>query len=122
MIGGAIGSSLRLAIDTGIPHRDDAFPLSTLLINTVGAFALGVLVARVWPSAPAWLRAGLGVGVLGSFTTFSAMTVGLVALVEAEQWMLAAAYLALTLLLGLGAAALGLTLGRRRTPVDEVHE
>jgi CrcB protein len=126
LVGGALGTALRLGIDTLLPHPDDAFPFSTLLINTVGAFALGLLVARVWPGAPDWLRAGLGAGLLGSFTTFSAVAVSLLSLTRAGEWMPAAAYLVATLLLGLGAAWLGLRAGRARAsgvaPIDMVNE
>lgn len=116
LLGGAIGTGLRLALDALIPHADDGFPWSTLLINVVGAFALAVLVARLWPVAPEWLRAGLGAGVLGSFTTFSAVAVSLVSLADAGAWAEAAAFLALTLVAGLGAAWGGLALGRRLAP------
>ncbi|MFM9878393.1 MAG: FluC/FEX family fluoride channel [Rhodoglobus sp.] len=123
LAGGAVGTALRLGIDTLVPHADAAFPVSTLLINTGGAFALGLLVARVWPTARSWLRAGLGAGLLGSFTTFSALAVSLVSLTAAGFGMLAAAYLAATMVLGLAAAALGLRLGARTiTPVDLVDE
>ena len=115
--GGMLGTALRLGLDLAIPHGDRDFPVSTLLINVVGAFALGLLVARVWPTAAPWLRAGLGAGLLGSFTTFSAFAVALVSLSAADEWMLAAAYLSATLVLGLGAAWAGLTVGRaRRAP------
>jgi CrcB protein len=114
--GGLIGTGLRLAIDTALPHTDSAFPLSTLIINCVGAFVLGALVARIWATAPSWIRAGLGAGVLGSFTTFSAFAVSLVSLTAGGEPVIALGYLALTLVLGLGAAALGLALGRP-TPV-----
>ena len=77
---------------------------------------LAVLVARVWSTAPSWLKAGLGVGLLGSFTTFSAFAVSLVSLTTAGEGMSALGYLVLTLVLGLGAAWLGLALGRP-TPV-----
>ncbi|MCU1441291.1 MAG: CrcB family protein [Rhodoglobus sp.] len=126
LLGGALGTALRLGIDTLLPHTDDAFPFSTLLINTVGAFALGALVARVWPTAPDWLRAGLGAGLLGSFTTFSAVAVSLISMTSAGEWMPAALYLVATLLLGLGAAWLGLRAGRTRAsgvaPIDTVNE
>lgn len=112
--GGAVGTALRLALDALIPHGDEAFPVSTLIVNVVGAFALALLVARLWGSAPSWVRAGLGPGLLGSFTTFSALAVSLVTLIDSSQWMTAAGYLAATLLLGFGAAALGLRLGRRQ--------
>ena len=113
LVGGVIGTGARLAIDAALPHDDGQFPLSTLLINTVGAFALGLLVARVWPTAPSWLRAGLGAGILGSFTTFSAVAVAIIPLTTTGRGMTALAYLGLTLLLGLGAAWLGLVAGRR---------
>ena len=120
-VGGVIGTSLRLAIDAALPHGDDAFPVSTLVINVIGSLALGALVARLWPIAPSWLRAGLGSGLLGSFTTFSALAVSLVSLSRAGEWMPAALYLAASLVLGLAAAWLGLRLGRV-TPIDEVTE
>lgn len=124
LIGGATGTAARWGIDTVLPHSDDGFPVSTLIANTIGAFVLALLVARVWTTAPQWLRAGLGAGLLGSFTTFSAVAVSLVAMPVSGQWMPALAYLALTLVLGLGAAVLGLRLGgaQRRTPIDVVDE
>jgi len=111
-IGGLVGTSLRLTIDTLFPHSDATFPASTLAINLIGSFALGLLVARVWPRASAVLKAGLGPGLLGSFTTFSAFAVSLVSLVDAEEWMLAAVYAAVTLVGGFAAAWAGLRLGR----------
>lgn len=123
--GGAVGTALRLGLDALIPHGDDVFPLSTLVINVVGAFALGLLMARLWSSLPSWLLAGLGAGLLGSFTTFSAITLSLVTLASSAHWMTAFGYLAATLLLGFGAAAGGLVLGRgraSRATQDEVDE
>lgn len=123
LVGGAVGTALRLGIDTLVPHGDADFPVSTLAINTLGAFVLGFLVARVWLGATTWLRAGLGAGLLGSFTTFSALVVSLVSLTAAGFGMLALAYLVATLVLGLAAAALGLRLGSPRvTDVDLVDE
>lgn len=108
-----LGTALRLGADLALPHGDGGFPVATLIVNIVGSFALAALVARVWnrPGAPRWLRAGLGAGLLGSFTTFSAVAVSLVAMGAAAEWMLAASYLVATLALGLGAAMLGLRVG-----------
>ncbi|MDF1477563.1 CrcB family protein [Leifsonia sp. H3M29-4] len=122
LIGGAVGTALRLGIDALLPHGDDAFPWATLGINVLGAFVLGALVSSAWDRAPAWLRAGLGPGLLGSFTTFSALAVSLVTLAAADEWMLAAGYLAASILLGLTAAGLGLRLGRRSPLIDEAAE
>lgn len=121
LVGGVVGTGLRLAIDTAVPHTDSTFPLSTLVINSVGAFLLGALVARLWGTAPSWLKAGLGAGLLGSFTTFSAFAVSLVSLTTAGDWTTALGYLGLTLVLGLGAAWLGLALGRP-APVNPDYE
>ena len=81
----AIGGVLGTAAATRPRHAccriaHDAFPWSTLIVNVVGSLVLGFLVARVWPIAPDWLRAGLGAGVLGSFTTFSAVAVAMIEL------------------------------------------
>lgn len=114
LAGGALGTAARLGIDALLPHADDAFPFSTLLANTMGALLLGVLTARVWPVAPAWLKAGLGAGLLGSFTTFSAVAVSLVSLAAAGAPGTAALYLAATLVVGFAAAWAGLRLGRLR--------
>jgi len=123
IVGGLVGTGLRLGIDALIPHGDDGFPWSTLIINVVGAFALATLVARAWRRAPAWLRAGLGVGLLGSFTTFSAVAVSLVSLADAGEWTTAVAYLAVTLIAGLAAAWAGLASGgERRGFGDEAIE
>ncbi len=121
--GGLAGTALRLGVDTLLPHARDGFPVSTLLVNVLGSLALGILVARVWPSASEWLRGGLGTGLLGSFTTFSAVAAAMLELPLAT----AALYLALSVVLGLAAALLGLRLGRRGdagapTPIDQVNE
>ena len=123
-VGGTLGTALRLLLDDLIVHHDDTFPLSTLLINIVGSFALGLLVARVWPVAPVWVRAGIGPGLLGGFTTFSALVVSIVTLSASGHFVVAIAYLVLTLVLGIGAAALGLAVGRRKGqfPIIEVTE
>ncbi len=115
LLGGLLGTGLRLAIDAVIPHDDGQFPWSTLLINIVGSFVLAFVVARVWPTASAWLRAGLGTGVLGSFTTFSALIVSLLTLTQAGMPLLALVYLLVSLAGGLAAALLGLRLGGRAT-------
>ena len=116
------GTGLRLAIDTLLPHSGAQFPLGTLILNVGGTFVLAVLVARFWSRASEWLKAGLGAGLLGSFTTFSAVMVSLVVHVTTGLWLMAAIYLVLSLVLGLIASALGLRVGRVATPIDWVDE
>jgi CrcB protein len=118
LAGGALGTGLRLALDLLVPHGDAGFPVSTLIINVVGAFALGLLTAHVWPRARPWVRAGLGPGLLGSFTTFSAFAVSLVSLAASGEWMPGALYLVATIVLGFGGAWAGLRLGARSARVE----
>ena len=122
LVGGLAGTGLRLGIDSLLPHTSPGtFPLSTLLINVTGSFVLALLVARAWPTAPGWLRFGLGTGLLGSFTTFSALIVSLVQL-SFEFPAIAVLYLGASLVLGLGAAWIGLRLGGRRPASITVDE
>jgi len=126
LAGGMIGTGLRLLADTLIPHTDTGFPYSTVLVNVVGSFALGFVVTRFWTGAAPWLKAGIGTGLIGSFTTYSAVMVSLVAHGTNGLWLFAVAYFALTFVVGLAAAALGLRMGsqtgRVSTPIDWVDE
>ena len=118
-LGGGLGAALRyqfgrLVRHTLGAHATDVFPWATLGVNLVGSLAMGLLagwLARGLPPGPwgseAW-RLGLGVGVLGGFTTFSAFSLELVLLAERGAWGLALAYAALSLLGGSLALGLGL--------------
>ncbi len=121
--GGIVGTALRLLLDTVVPHTDGQFPVSTFVINISGSFVLGVLVSGLWlRNVPSIVKAGIGPGLLGSFTTFSALVLAEVLLVQADPVgaAIAALYLVLSLGLGLGAAFAGLVLGSRLAPSPEV--
>jgi CrcB protein len=117
LLGGVVGTAARLGIDLAFPHDDAGFPFATLVINVLGSFALGALVGLLWPIAPEWLRAGLGAGLLGSFTTFSAVALSVVTLTAAGSGLLAFGYVAVSVIGGLVAALIGLRLGRRTVPI-----
>jgi CrcB protein len=75
--GGAVGSLGRYGLAQALPAQH-GWPVGTLTANLVGAFLLGVLLealGRRGPETPGVLRArlALGTGVLGGFTTFSAL-------------------------------------------------
>jgi CrcB protein len=120
LAGGLIGTGLRVGLDLLLPHATGQFPWSTFLLNVAGSLALGVLVARVWPIAPAWLRYGLGTGLLGSFTTFSALAASVVTLTASGDGFLALGYLIASLAIGIGAAVAGLRIGSR-PPASEAE-
>ncbi|MFC7402790.1 CrcB family protein [Citricoccus sp. GCM10030269] len=118
--GGAVGSLARWWL-TGMPGpmASDASPLLGWLVlglvNLSGSFLLGALGG--WSSrrsAPRWLVSGLGVGVLGSYTSLSAVVLAAsVAMAPGVDGSIAGAVLALLALvvgaaLGTAAAAAGL--------------
>ena len=73
-IGGALGALSRYIVDRYIEAREfGVFPWATFTINVSGCFLVGLVIAALVDSleAPAWLRVGLVMGVLGGFTTFS---------------------------------------------------
>jgi len=124
-VGAAIGTSARYGLDLLIPHSLDAVPWSTILANTLGSFALGFLAAGAWAVVTPWMRAGLGAGVLGSFTTFSSIMIVAVATtqggplahgigsVEPGSLAQAAGVIIGSIFAGLLAALIGILLGRR---------
>jgi CrcB protein len=103
--GGAVGSAARYAVSVALPHGRSDLPLGTLLVNVVGCLLLGVLVGA-WPRAR-WARPFLGTGVLGGFTTFSALALETDRLLDRSP-AVAVVYAGLSVLLGLGAAWVGL--------------
>jgi CrcB protein len=112
--GGLIGAELRYALGLAFPDLPGAVPWATLLINVGGSFVLAALTT-IWiarPQTAFWLRAGLGPGLLGSFTTFSAVVFSVDQLARAGEHIAWAAYLALSVLLGLAAAGLGWRFGK----------
>lgn len=111
-IGGALGGLARHLVSLAIARRfGEAFPWATLAVNVSGAAAIGALAA-LWleeggpaPGAlPLW--AGLAVGVLGSYTTVSTFALQTLALLRRGLVGRAAANVAASTALCLGACAL----------------
>lgn len=113
-IGGAVGTLLRLLLTTGGGSGGDWDPRISI-INVVGAFLLGVLV-RI-PVRPQ-VRSLLASGVLGSLTSFSALSI---ALVDATPAYAVALGLTTSILLGVAAAALGMWLGGLLTSGEDAE-
>jgi CrcB protein len=108
-VGGMIGVLARYGISRLTLHTE-ALIWSTVGINVVGSFALGLLVAEPWFSRD--LREGLGVGLLGGFTTFSTFSGQVVLEADGGRFEVAAIYIAASVVGGIAAAYAGFTLGR----------
>lgn len=109
-LAGAAGALCRHAITLAVGPRP--FPIATLAINVVGSFLLGVVLTagalgRLTPQA----TTALAVGFLGAFTTYSTFSWELFTLGRTDRLLAGAAYLALSVVLGVLAAAAGYRLG-----------
>lgn len=84
----AIGGMLRFLLENVI--STPGFPTSTLIINLAGSFALGFFYTMADEKGiKPWLRNGVSVGLVGSFTTFSTFTLDIIQLGQSRPlWTL----------------------------------
>jgi CrcB protein len=112
--GGLLGTLLRLIVDLTLPHNTPGeISVSTVVVNIVGSFVLGLLVAHFWlkPATPEWVKLAVGPGLLGSFTTFSAIALNVVGAVDETRPVDVVLALGGSVICGLVAAWAGLRLG-----------
>lgn len=114
-IGGGIGSILRY-VTTLFANRLFAtiFPIGTFAVNFVGCLLIGVfmgLFEKQQLISSDW-RALLVVGLCGGYTTFSSFTSESVSLFQADNTMTSFLYIGGSVILGLFATWLGLSLTR----------
>lgn len=112
-VAGAAGALCRLGVANVVGER--TWPWATILVNVSGAFALGLLLAWATTRWSPTVVGALGIGFLGSFTTFSTLAMDAVGLGEGDGAPAAAGYLVASVALGVLAALLGQALGRSIT-------
>jgi len=123
-VGGAVGALARYEVELAWPVGSGRFPVATFVINTSGAFLLGLVLTvsmereKKWTPVWRYLRLFACVGVLGAWTTMSTIAVESDSLVRAGDAAVALAYLAATMVAGVTAAVAGTAIGRlhRRVP------
>lgn len=115
LLGGYVGSGLRIAVGA-LSGDGVGWPWATLVVNLTGALLLGYLLVRLQQAAattvvsiPLWCT-----GVLGSYTTFSALSAEVWQLWTAGRAGLAAGYATVSVLAGLLLALVGIRLAERR--------
>lgn len=115
-VGGAVGSVLRYWLSTWVyALAGRGFPYGTLVVNVLGCLVMGVLfvllVERMGENT--LLRAGLLIGVLGGFTTFSTFSIETFNLIEQGAWLRAVANSVASLVLCIGATWGGVIIARQ---------
>ncbi len=115
-IGGAAGALCRYGMSNGIyAILGRGFPYGTLAVNLVGSVIMGtvyVMMTERMDISPEW-RAGITIGLLGAFTTFSAFSIETLNLLEAGESLKAGLNILLSVSLCISGCWLGMILGRQ---------
>ncbi len=114
-LGGFIGAIARYGLGEFVHSRlSGRFPWGTLTVNVLGCLLIGFLLARVAhrEDVSETTRLFLGVGILGSLTTFSTFGYETIDLYRQGSTVAALGNIGLNVVVGLLAVMAGLTLAR----------
>jgi CrcB protein len=110
-LGSALGGVLRYALTRLTLDSSTSFPWGTILINVLGCFVIGFFGTFTFPGnrfeVPENIRLFVMVGLCGGFTTFSAFSLQTFDLIRTGELSRAIANVVLSVVLCLGAVALG---------------
>jgi len=112
---GFAGAVSRYLIDEPITRMlGGGLPWGTFVVNVSGSFLVGALFALIVERAalPVEARAPLMIGFLGAYTTFSTLALESWRMIEDGSWLLAAANLGGSVVVGMAAVILGVAAGR----------
>ncbi len=117
-LGGALGAVCRYVVNVAMKALlGIGFPWGTLTVNIAGSFLMGALVVLLERRGANHLAPLLMTGVLGGFTTFSAFSLDTIFLMEEGRTGTALVYMALSVVMSLGALVVGLAVARGMMPV-----
>lgn len=114
-LGGMIGASLRYGVSHLFYTDNLIFPWDTLTVNLIGTFILSLITFStiIEKRVPKHIYPMITTGILGSFTTFSAIMTESVQLITTNI-LLACIYLSVTFIGGLLLAGLGYYINKPR--------
>ena len=115
-VGGGAGALLRFWLANAIYIMfGRGFPVGTLMVNVLGSTLIGLLYVFLYErmDASPELRAGVIIGLLGAFTTFSTFSIETLNLIEAGEQIKAGINIILSVTLCISGCWIGMQLGRQ---------
>jgi CrcB protein len=105
----------RAEVAEALPYRTGGWPWATFIVNIVGALLLGYFATRLQERLPvsAYRRPLLGTGLCGALTTFSAIQLELLEMLDADRVALAMVYALVSVLAGFLGVMVATNLVRR---------
>lgn len=113
-VAGMLGALLRVGIGQWIGEKS-VFPIATLIVNLLATFVLmlfsGPILEKFVKNQV--IRQAMTIGFLGALSTFSAFSVETLTLLEAGHYLVALAYVFISIVGGLIVAIIGFRLGEK---------
>ena len=112
--GGALGASLRFISSSFFNLFYPNLPIGTFFINVLGSFIVGLLIntLEMRSSSEIFIKYFLIIGVLGSYTTFSAFSYEVIELYNNKKFLLSIIYILASVFSCIVAAYAGYTINK----------
>lgn len=105
-LGGALGAAARYGVNIGsVQLFGHGFPWATLIVNILGSFLMGVVIAKFAQAdhVSHEMKTFVVTGFLGAFTTFSTFSLDAVTMWERGDLLLAFLYISASVIVSIGA-------------------